>query len=64
MALEGDAAGEIGPAAAELSQFNAAARKMMYNDTVTEAFRFTTEETRLTAAPTASRAPASRRGIC
>lgn len=44
MALEGGAAGEIGPAAAELSLFNDAARKMMYNDAVTEAFRFTAEE--------------------
>ncbi|MCL4792996.1 MAG: DUF1501 domain-containing protein [Bryobacteraceae bacterium] len=45
MALEGGAAEEIGPAAAELALFNTAARKMMYNDTVDSAFRFSAEET-------------------
>lgn len=44
MALEGGEAGEIGPAAAELVQFNASARKIMYNDAVNNAFRWTTEE--------------------
>lgn len=42
--LEGSSAGEIGPAAAELALFNAAARKMMYNDGVDAAFRFSADE--------------------
>jgi hypothetical protein len=45
MAMEGGAAAGFGPAAAELAQFNAAARKLMYNDAVNAAFRFTAEET-------------------
>lgn len=44
MALEGGEAGAIGPAAAELVQFNASARKLMYNDAVNNAFRWTAEE--------------------
>lgn len=42
--LEDGQAGERGMAAAELAQFGTAARKLMYNDRVDAAFRFTTEE--------------------
>ncbi len=42
--LEGSSAAEIGPAAAELALFNTAARKMMYNDGVDLAFRFSADE--------------------
>jgi hypothetical protein len=44
LALEGDSAAGRGPAGAELAQFNTAARKMMYNDSVSSAFTLSESE--------------------
>lgn len=44
MDLEAGKSGELGPAAAELELFGAAARRMMYNDKVDATFRFPAEE--------------------